>query len=155
MYVFAQTCEFLLSVCLNRFMVGCGRCDDWFHGDCVGLDLAKVQQMEKEDQEYVCLKCCAQEDEKTQASEQSDDKSSAKQKQRPQQSLTAGGIRPFRKVSKHLIRYSKATLLQSKSTKIYAFLIIEIKSCRNTYKGFIILSFSLCLKLLRDYRLLN
>lgn len=81
----------------NRFMVGCGRCDDWFHGDCVGLDLDKVQQMEKEDQEYVCLKCCAQEDEKTQASELSDDKSAAKQKQRPQQSLTAGGIRPFRK----------------------------------------------------------
>ncbi|XP_073690990.1 uncharacterized protein phf3 [Garra rufa] len=83
----------------NRFMVGCGRCDDWFHGDCVGLDLAKVQQMEKEDQEYVCLKCCTEEDGKTgvQATEQSDDKLSAKQKQRSQQSLTAGGIRPFRK----------------------------------------------------------
>lgn len=83
----------------NRFMVGCGRCDDWFHGDCVGLDLAKVQQMEKEDQEYVCLKCCAEEDGKTgaQATEQSNDKLSAKQKQKPQQSVTAGGIRPFRK----------------------------------------------------------
>ncbi|XP_064174244.1 PHD finger protein 3-like [Anguilla rostrata] len=45
-------------------MVGCGRCDDWFHGDCVGLDLAKAQQMEQEDQEYVCLKCCAEEDRK-------------------------------------------------------------------------------------------
>ncbi|XP_064872682.1 transcription initiation factor TFIID subunit 3-like [Oncorhynchus nerka] len=30
----------------NKFMVGCGHCDDWFHGDCVGLDLAKVKQME-------------------------------------------------------------------------------------------------------------
>lgn len=81
----------------NRFMVGCGRCDDWFHGDCVGLDLVKVQQMEKEDQEYVCLKCCAEEDEKSggQSTDQSDDKLS--QKQRPQQTLTAGGIRPFRK----------------------------------------------------------
>ncbi|XP_039507727.1 PHD finger protein 3 [Pimephales promelas] len=82
----------------NRFMVGCGRCDDWFHGDCVGLDLAKVQQMEKDDQEYVCLKCCAEEDGKTGATEQTDEKLSAKQKQRPQQSVTAGGIRPFRKV---------------------------------------------------------
>lgn len=83
----------------NRVMVGCGHCDDWFHGDCVGLDLAKVQQMEKEDQEYVCLKCCAEEDGKTsaQATEQSDEKLSAKQKPRPQQSVTAGGIRPFRK----------------------------------------------------------
>ncbi|KAJ8284521.1 hypothetical protein COCON_G00033710 [Conger conger] len=49
----------------NRFMVGCGRCDDWFHGECVGLDLAKAQQMEQEDQEYVCLKCCAEEDRKS------------------------------------------------------------------------------------------
>ncbi|XP_051946392.1 PHD finger protein 3-like isoform X2 [Xyrauchen texanus] len=83
----------------NRFMVGCGRCDDWFHGDCVGLDLAKVQQMEEEDQEYVCLKCCAEEDGKPggQATDQSDDKLSSKLKQRPQPSLTAGGIRPFRK----------------------------------------------------------
>ncbi|XP_051507714.1 PHD finger protein 3-like isoform X2 [Myxocyprinus asiaticus] len=83
----------------NRFMVGCGHCDDWFHGDCVGLDLAKVQQMEEEDQEYVCLKCCAEEDGKPGglATEQSDDKLSTKQKQRPQPSLTAGGIRPFRK----------------------------------------------------------
>lgn len=39
-------------------MVGCGHCDDWFHGDCVGLDLAKVKQMEGGDQEYVCLQCC-------------------------------------------------------------------------------------------------
>ncbi|KAG7276959.1 hypothetical protein CRUP_016449 [Coryphaenoides rupestris] len=45
----------------NMFMVGCGRCEDWFHGDCVGLDLAKVQEMEEEDQMYVCLKCCADE----------------------------------------------------------------------------------------------
>ncbi|KAG9335836.1 hypothetical protein JZ751_003591 [Albula glossodonta] len=49
----------------NRFMVGCGRCDDWFHGECVGLNLAKAQQMEQEDQEYVCLKCCAEEDRKS------------------------------------------------------------------------------------------
>ncbi|XP_052468615.1 PHD finger protein 3-like [Carassius gibelio] len=83
----------------NRFMVGCGRCEDWFHGDCVGLDLSKVQQMEKEDQEYVCLKCCAEDNGKVdaQAKGQSDEKSSAKQKQRPQQSVTAGGIQPFQK----------------------------------------------------------
>lgn len=47
--------------------MGCGRCDDWFHGECVGLDLAKAQQMEKEDQEYVCLKCCAEEDKKVES----------------------------------------------------------------------------------------
>uniref|UniRef100_A0A2K6M7K5 PHD finger protein 3 n=1 Tax=Rhinopithecus bieti TaxID=61621 RepID=A0A2K6M7K5_RHIBE len=49
----------------NRFMVGCGRCDDWFHGDCVGLSLSQAQQMGEEDKEYVCVKCCAEEDKKT------------------------------------------------------------------------------------------
>lgn len=39
--------------------MGCGHCDDWFHGDCVGLDLAKVKKMEGGDQEYVCLQCCS------------------------------------------------------------------------------------------------
>ncbi|KAM6433312.1 PHD finger protein 3 isoform 2-T3 [Rhynochetos jubatus] len=48
----------------NRFMVGCGRCDDWFHGDCVGLSLSQAQQMGEEDKEYVCVKCCAEEDKK-------------------------------------------------------------------------------------------
>lgn len=46
-------------------MVGCGRCDDWFHGDCVGLSLCQAQQMGEEDKEYVCVKCCAEEDKKT------------------------------------------------------------------------------------------
>uniref|UniRef100_A0A7N8XWL8 PHD finger protein 3 n=1 Tax=Mastacembelus armatus TaxID=205130 RepID=A0A7N8XWL8_9TELE len=48
----------------NMFMVGCGRCDDWFHGDCVGLDLMKVREMEEQDQMYVCLKCCEEESKK-------------------------------------------------------------------------------------------
>lgn len=46
-------------------MVGCGRCDDWFHGDCVGLSLSQAQQMGEEDKEYVCVKCCAEEDKRT------------------------------------------------------------------------------------------
>lgn len=49
----------------SRFMVGCGRCDDWFHGDCVGLSLSQAQQMGEEDKEYVCVRCCAEEDKKT------------------------------------------------------------------------------------------
>ncbi|XP_041107613.1 PHD finger protein 3-like [Polyodon spathula] len=58
----SKNCGFCKKPHSNRFMVGCGRCDDWFHGDCVGLGLAQAQQMEQEDQEYVCLKCCAEED---------------------------------------------------------------------------------------------
>lgn len=78
-------------------MVGCGRCDDWFHGDCIGLDLAKVQQMEKDDQEFVCLKCCADEGMKGNT-ENTDSNSAPDQKQGPESSVTSGGIRPFRKV---------------------------------------------------------
>ncbi|XP_048125059.1 PHD finger protein 3 isoform X3 [Alosa alosa] len=94
----------------NRFMVGCGRCDDWFHGDCVGLDLDKVQQMEQEDQEYVCLRCCEDED-ATRAEPSASDsvakdhapKNDAQQpsKHKQGQGVTTGGVRPFRKDSTH------------------------------------------------------
>ncbi|KAM9804196.1 PHD finger protein 3 [Neosynchiropus ocellatus] len=94
----------------NSFMVGCGRCEDWFHGDCVGLDLMKVHEMEEEDQMYVCLKCCEEESkkaetempssnvvaetkEKTEAKAQ-DLKPASKAKPGPSQSLPSGGVRP-------------------------------------------------------------
>ncbi|XP_054991116.1 PHD finger protein 3 isoform X1 [Sorex araneus] len=61
----SKQCGFCKKPHGNRFMVGCGRCDDWFHGDCVGLSLTQAQQMGEEDKEYVCVKCCAEEDKKT------------------------------------------------------------------------------------------
>ncbi|XP_063112999.1 PHD finger protein 3 isoform X3 [Cavia porcellus] len=61
----SKQCGFCKKLHGNRFMVGCGRCDDWFHGDCVGLSLSQAQQMGEEDKEYVCVKCCAEEDKKT------------------------------------------------------------------------------------------
>lgn len=60
----SKQCGFCRKPHGNRFMVGCGRCDDWFHGDCVGLSLFQAQQMGEEDKEYVCVKCCAEEDKK-------------------------------------------------------------------------------------------
>lgn len=94
----------------NMFMVGCGRCDDWFHGDCVGLDLTKVREMEEEDQMYVCLKCCEEENKKVEPeppsvakpeapvkTEAQDQKLHPKPKQAPSQALTSGGVRPVRK----------------------------------------------------------
>ncbi|KAF7667061.1 hypothetical protein LDENG_00080120 [Lucifuga dentata] len=94
----------------NMFMVGCGRCDDWFHGDCVGLDLTKVREMEEEDQMYVCLKCCEEESTKAEPegpsaakpegqakTEGQDNKPPAKPRQGPSQSLTSGGVRPVSK----------------------------------------------------------
>ncbi|XP_007892268.1 PHD finger protein 3 isoform X2 [Callorhinchus milii] len=59
-----KLCGFCKKAHNSRFMVGCGRCDDWFHGDCVGLSLTQAQLLEKEDKEYICLKCCAEEDKK-------------------------------------------------------------------------------------------
>ncbi|XP_065586927.1 PHD finger protein 3 isoform X1 [Cyrtonyx montezumae] len=66
-----KQCGFCKKPHGNRFMVGCGRCDDWFHGDCVGLSLSQAQQMGEEDKEYVCVKCCAEEDKKSECLDQS------------------------------------------------------------------------------------
>ncbi|CAL4122411.1 unnamed protein product, partial [Meganyctiphanes norvegica] len=41
----------------NRFMICCDKCEDWFHGSCVGITKAMGQQMENESQEWVCPKC--------------------------------------------------------------------------------------------------
>ncbi|XP_037055603.1 PHD finger protein 3 isoform X4 [Peromyscus leucopus] len=65
MWTPSKQCGFCKKPHGNRFMVGCGRCDDWFHGDCVGLSLSQAQQMGEEDKEYVCVRCCAEEDKKT------------------------------------------------------------------------------------------
>ncbi|XP_070697211.1 PHD finger protein 3 [Pempheris klunzingeri] len=94
----------------NMFMVGCGRCDDWFHGDCVGLDLSKVREMEEEDQMYVCLKCCEEESKKVEPeppsgakpevqtkTEIQDLKLPPKPRPGPSQTLSSGGVRPVRK----------------------------------------------------------
>ncbi|KAL1771616.1 PHD finger protein 3 isoform X1 [Sigmodon hispidus] len=65
MWTPSKQCGFCKKPHGNRFMVGCGRCDDWFHGDCVGLSLSQAQQLGEEDKEYVCVRCCAEEDKKT------------------------------------------------------------------------------------------
>ncbi|KAM8809728.1 PHD finger protein 3 [Eudromia elegans] len=69
-WVPSKQCGFCRKPHGNRFMVGCGRCDDWFHGDCVGLSLSQAQQMGEEDKEYVCVKCCAEEDRKNESLDQ-------------------------------------------------------------------------------------
>lgn len=97
----------------NTFMVGCGRCDDWFHGDCVGLDLTKIREMEEEDQMYVCLKCCEEESKKVepeppsalksenQVKNEVQDQKTTPNKPRPgpSQSLTSGVVTSVRKES--------------------------------------------------------
>ncbi|CAK8683780.1 unnamed protein product [Clavelina lepadiformis] len=41
----------------NRFMISCDECEDWFHGDCVGITLACGKKMEQNNEEYVCPAC--------------------------------------------------------------------------------------------------
>ena len=36
-----------------RFYVGCDLCNDWFHGDCVGI----TEGMAEEIDEFICKEC--------------------------------------------------------------------------------------------------
>ncbi|NXG23024.1 PHF3 protein, partial [Grallaria varia] len=86
-WVPSKQCGFCKKPHGNRFMVGCGRCDDWFHGDCVGLSLSQAQQMGEEDKEYVCLKCCAEEDKKMEYFDQSVPDTQVKLEQREEKAI--------------------------------------------------------------------
>ena len=44
---------------LNRFYVGCDRCQDWFHGKCVGISQKEADTMDV----YLCPKCQQQDKE--------------------------------------------------------------------------------------------
>lgn len=170
----AHTCKHTLNNsnhALFRFMVGCGRCDDWFHGDCVGLDLIKVREMEEEDQMYVCLKCCDEESKKVEPepltaakpeveakTEAQDHKSAAKSRAGPSQTLAPGGVRPVRKVSSvttsskiHLFDHVfLKTFKPFIQTQFYLLpqlihpLILNIASV-TTIQGFVVFLFFLCL----------
>nr|CAB3238001.1 death-inducer obliterator 1 [Phallusia mammillata] len=41
----------------NRFMISCDKCEEWFHGDCVGITLQRGKKMEEKGEEYVCPQC--------------------------------------------------------------------------------------------------
>lgn len=41
----------------DRFMISCDTCEEWFHGDCVGITVQRGKQMEKRGEEYVCPSC--------------------------------------------------------------------------------------------------
>ena len=48
-----------MHVCLYflRFMICCDTCEDWFHGDCVGISMSKGREMEKTGEEWCCRVC--------------------------------------------------------------------------------------------------
>ncbi|CAB0020641.1 unnamed protein product [Nesidiocoris tenuis] len=53
----------------NRFMICCDGCEDWFHGNCVGVTKALGQQMEAQGVEWSCPKCRAAKREKEKESQ--------------------------------------------------------------------------------------
>lgn len=44
---------------LIRFMICCDRCEEWFHGDCVGITEARGRLMERNGEDYICPNCTA------------------------------------------------------------------------------------------------
>ncbi|XP_064480998.1 uncharacterized protein LOC135394261 isoform X2 [Ornithodoros turicata] len=41
----------------DKFMIQCDRCEDWFHGHCVGVTRQQGRMWEREGREWVCPKC--------------------------------------------------------------------------------------------------
>ena len=38
-------------------MICCDHCEEWFHGDCIGISVGQGKRMEREGKEYVCPNC--------------------------------------------------------------------------------------------------
>ena len=56
---YSSQARWLVKVILScvRFMISCDQCEDWFHGDCVGISLQQGRKMEENNEEYICPKC--------------------------------------------------------------------------------------------------
>lgn len=38
-------------------MICCDRCEEWFHGDCVGISEARGRLLERNGEDYICPNC--------------------------------------------------------------------------------------------------
>lgn len=38
----------------SGFMIGCDECEEWYHGQCIGISESKADRVDK----YVCVRCC-------------------------------------------------------------------------------------------------
>lgn len=38
-------------------MIMCDRCEDWFHGNCVGISWQKGRKLERLKKEWICPNC--------------------------------------------------------------------------------------------------
>ncbi|RDD44717.1 PHD finger protein 3 [Trichoplax sp. H2] len=41
----------------RRFMICCDRCEEWYHGSCVGINAVKARIMEEQKEDFICTKC--------------------------------------------------------------------------------------------------
>lgn len=41
----------------SRFMICCDRCEEWFHGDCVGISENRGRLLERNGEDYICPNC--------------------------------------------------------------------------------------------------
>ena len=44
-----------------RFMICCDICEEWYHGDCVGISVSQGKRMEREGNDYACPVCVEKE----------------------------------------------------------------------------------------------
>ena len=42
---------------MNRFMLGCETCEDWFHPRCIGLTIQLVKSWQSEGKRFFCSRC--------------------------------------------------------------------------------------------------
>ncbi|KAL4655290.1 death-inducer obliterator 1-like isoform X1 [Arapaima gigas] len=45
----------------KRFMICCDHCEEWFHGDCVGITEAHGRMLERNGEDYICPVCTSHE----------------------------------------------------------------------------------------------
>ncbi|XP_013399494.1 death-inducer obliterator 1-like, partial [Lingula anatina] len=66
----------------NRFMICCDRCEDWFHGSCVGITKARGKVMEENEEEWICPVCKDKEKKEAKENKKSDRETSPDKKKR-------------------------------------------------------------------------
>ncbi len=48
-----------LYICIGRFMICCDVCEEWYHGECVGVSVKRGRQMTINKELYTCPECAS------------------------------------------------------------------------------------------------